>query len=233
MSGLSSEDKDALLRALDQHHLFRSMGVGFVGQDMCQVIRKPTMPQGLQTWIVLEEDDGLLFTPEFQPPPITSEKKSQLGRELLNLGISCGAATLAGFAMAGTAGAAPITAGGSTVVTAIIWAGSAATFAQCGVSTVRVYSALFDPRINAYFDSSDWYRYTSNFLDAVSAAGGVATLGRVARTVIRLGGGSSRPILRSMSRADRKLLARELAKYTHQAHTRKQFIRLAKAGKLP
>jgi hypothetical protein len=220
MAGLTQKQSKDLVGRLDRIQALRGIGIGFVGQGMCQVLRKPSMPRGLNTWIILQELTQEQ-TESFSTGGTAGERKkreSRLGFELLQMGLSCGATVLAGIAAAGSAVAAPVTAG------------------QCGISSGRVVNEIFDPGANDYLDSQAWFEATSNALDAISIAGGVASLGQAAQAIIRLSRASGKPIgqvLKGLSRAERKRLAQDLARYSGKAPTRRQFIRLARQGKLP
>ena len=91
------------------------------------------------------------------------------------MGLSCGAAVLAGAASASGVAAAPVTGGASLAVTVLTWAGAVATAAQCGIATGRVINELVDPRANDILDSEVWVQRSTQILDAVSLVGGTAT----------------------------------------------------------
>jgi hypothetical protein len=233
MPGLTQQEKQRLIAAIDRTAAFRTTGIAFVGRGMSQILRESPMPRGLQTWIVLEEQE--VREPASTPPPPPDQ--SNLRSELLNMGLSCGSAILAGVAAAGGATAAPLTGGASLAITVVTWAGALATAAQCGIATGRVINEVFDPGSNErYLDSEEWYNLASNVLDVISVAGGVASLGQTAQAAVRLSRTSGRPlsqIIRGMTRAERRRLAEDLARYTGQAPTRRQFIRLAREGRIP
>jgi hypothetical protein len=246
MAGLTSQQSVQFLSCVDRIPQFRSLGVGYIGNGLCQVLREPKMPPGLRTWIIFKDADlgnASLASGGNEPAAVApsagkmpAQRDSKLAAELLGMGLSCGTAVLAGIATAGSAAAAPVTAGTSTAITVLLWSGSVASAAQCGVSTGRVLNEIFDPTANDLLDSESWYQAASNTLDAISVAGGTASLGQAAKAAIRLSRTTGRPlaqILRGMTRAERKRLAQDLARYAGQAPTRRQFIRLARQGKLP
>lgn len=235
MAGLTDREQSKIAGGVDLMPAFRGMAIGYEGRGMSMVLRPPSMPAGLRTWIVLIEEEVRVQGPTPSPPPPPDQSK--LGREFLNFGLSCGSAVLAGVATAGTAGAAPLTGGASLLLTAVVWAGAAASAAQCGVSVGRLVNEFHDPGSNdRYLDSEAWYRTTSDILDAISVIGGVASLGQTAQALLRLSRTSGRPlwaILQGMERAERKRLAQDLARYTGKAPTRNQFVKLVRAGRVP
>jgi hypothetical protein len=126
-----------------------------------------------------------------------------------------------------------MTAGSSLTVTVLSWSALVASSTQCALGTWRVFNEWFDPDQNDELDSNWWYRITSDTLDAVAVAGGLACLGQAAQAALRLSRTSGRPlgqILRGMTRPKRKRLAKDLAHYAGEASTRRQFIRLARQG---
>ncbi|MFT5327984.1 MAG: hypothetical protein ACI8P0_005890, partial [Planctomycetaceae bacterium] len=239
---LSQKQAKELVSRLDRIQALRGTGVGFVGLSMCQTLREPSMPPGLRTWIVLQEataEQAASFNSGVTQNQ-AKERESKLGFELFQMGLSCGATVAAGFvsagAGAGAAAAAPVTGGASGVVSVLTFSAAVATAAQCGISSGRVINEIFDPAANDRLDSLAWFEATSNTLDAISIAGGFASLGQAAQAAIRSSRSSGKSIsqvVKGLSRAERKRLAQDLAKYSGQAPTRKQFIRLTRQGKLP
>ena len=227
-AGLSVQQQQKLLAALDRICALKGTGVAFVGRGMSQIVRPAAMPSGLQTWIVLVEEEGVA--------PRGSTRPSKLGEEFLKFGLSCGATVLAGVAVAGSAAAAPLTAGTSSAVTVLSWGAAVASSAQCGVSAGRLINEVFEPQNNDWLDSQTWFETADNLLDGVSAVGGLTALGQTAQAAIRLSKTSGRPlkeILKGMDRAQRKRLAQDLARYSGEAPTRRTFVRLAREGKIP
>ena len=234
MGMLTEQQSRRILAELDRVPPTQSLGVAFEGRGQCRVLRNPAMPPGLRTWIVLKEsDDGFASSARSQE---IIPRESHIGRELANMGLSCGSAVLAGFAVAGGVGAAPVTAGASTAISVLTWSATVASGLQCLNSGWRVFNEVFNPSINDGLDSEKWYTVTSDVLDAISVAGGIAGLGQAAQAAIRLSRTSGRPlmeILKGMNRAERKRLAQDLARYAGDAQTRSQFIQLAREGRVP
>jgi hypothetical protein len=234
MPGLSQQEISQLLTEIGRVQELRGVGVGFEGRGMCQVLRYPDMPPGLQTWIIMRERE--VPAPSSGPPAPPTPEESRLGPELLNMGLSCGAAVMTGAAAATGGAAAPVTGGASLAVTALVWFGAAATAAQCGIATGRVLNELIDPQANDILDSEEWVQRSSQILDAISIAGGVASLGQAGQAAVRLSRASGRPLrytIGQMGRAERHRLAQDIARYTGQAQTRRQFFRLARQGRVP
>jgi len=237
MACLTDWQQKRLISAFDQIPALYGIGIGFVGSDSSCVIRSPFLPGNVNAWVILEEVKEER-NQEPEPAIILEQTKttSRTGKEVLNLVMSCGSAVLTGAAAVVGAGAAPFTGGASLVLTYIGGAAAVASAGACGLAIGRMVNNAYDPTLNDLLDSSGWYQVTSTTLDAIQLAGGVASLGGTARAALRLSRTTGRPlkdILRQMSRADRKRLAEDLAKYTKKAATRKQFIRLARKGEVP
>jgi len=202
MPGLSQSESRQIVAAIERIRPLRGAGIGFEGRGMSQVLRYPDTPPGFQTWIILRERQ--LPVPSSGPPAPPTQAESQLGWELLNMGLSCGAMVAAGAASASGVAAAPVTGGASLAITVLTWAGAVATAAQCGIATGRVINELIDPRANDILDSDPWVQRTTQIIDVVSVAGGVASLGQAAQAAVRLSRASGRPlrqIIQGMNRA--------------------------------
>jgi hypothetical protein len=181
-------------------------GIGFVGDDACTVLRTSTHLSGLNTYVVLQEDD--LPTPPAEPagPDIRSE--------LVGIGFNCVGAVFAWAAIGGEGLAAPETGGASLLVEGITYAAARATTAQCLISVGRAADIQFNSgQWTRWLDSSDYYFWASTALDVVSLAGALASASaavRAAQAIRRATGRSWTTILQGLSRAERKRLAEEL-----------------------
>lgn len=240
--GLTASDITRLQESVDSIPEFQQMGIIYFNQaGSADLIRESAGLNGLRSYVVLREKaaepaDPYLTSDSAALAVASSEDESDMGSELLNMGLSCGSAVLAGIAGTGSAGATFISAGISTPLTVILWSGALASAAQCGISGGRVINEIVDPNRNDHLDSKEWYQYASGILDGISIVGGGASIGQALRSVLQLTRTSGKPImeiLKGLNRAQRKQLAMELARYQGQASTRKQFLRLARTGKIP
>ena len=231
MSAFTTQMQSELLYAINQIPELNDFGIGWVAMGRCEVLRKPVMPEGFQSWVIFKEE------PEQDPATESAPKNdSNFVSELVDMGISCGGAILAGSVAVAGAGAAPLTAGTSLAVTALSYAASVAAAAQCGISAGRVLNEILAPSSNDILDSNEWVQRSSQVLDVITLAGGVASMGQAMKSTLRMSRTSSRPlkkILQGMNRGERKQLAKDLARYSGDATTRRQFIKLARAGKIP
>ena len=231
---MTNEEQFHLFDAIDSIPELQGAGVGYLGDGQCTLLRQSQHISGFDTWIILEAleipDDSKLEIPQKAASP-----KPTFFRDLLSAGINCCSAVLTGAATAAETAAAPVTAGGSMALAYITGAGAIATSLQCGLSVGRVVDHFIDPDLTAYLDSDDWYNSANDLLDYIALAGAAASVGQAAQGLIRLQKASGKPfkeMLKGMSRAERKRLARELADYAG-TKSNKQFKALVRAGELP
>jgi hypothetical protein len=58
MAIFTQRQKALLFEEIDRIPQFRGVGVAFVGQGQCGLLRQQVMPVGLRRWIVLQEVEG-------------------------------------------------------------------------------------------------------------------------------------------------------------------------------
>ena len=230
---MTNEEQFHLFDAIDKIPQFQGAGVAYIGEGECNVLRDSMHISGFDTWIVLESsqttDDGKL-----QLPAPAVKPKSAFWKKLLGAGISCTSAVVTGVATAAETAAAPVTAGASLTLVYITGAGAVASSLQCGLSVGEIVDHFIDPDMEALLDSEQWFDYANDVCDVIAIAGAVASVGQAVQGLIRLqkaSGRSIKAILKGMSRAERKRLARELAQYAG-TKSNKQFKALVRAGKL-
>jgi hypothetical protein len=234
MPYLTEYQKRGLVSPIDRIPEFKEAGIGYVGAGSSQVLRPALMPVGLQTWIIIRERDS--FVPMAPVSPYRVERPEKFSSELLSMGLSCGSTVLGGVAMAGGTAAAPLSAGASLAVTVVGYAAVAASAAQCGIGIARVYKELVDPTYNDKMDAEPWFKVTSNVLEVISMAGVVVDAGSAAKSIVKLHKVTNIPyarLLKTMGRAQRKQLAKDLARYTSNPSAQKLLARYARVGRLP
>jgi hypothetical protein len=230
---MTNQEKFHLFDAIDNIPEFEGAGVAYLGDGECEVLRDSMHISGFDTWIVLEAYETS-DTKTLEVPPTAVRPKTSFWKELLGLGINCSSAVLTGAATAAETAAAPVTGGASLALVYVTGAGAVATSLQCGLSVGRVVDHFIDPEYTELLDSEEWYSSANDVLDIVSDIGAVASVGQAVQGLIRLqkaSGRSFKAILKGMTRAERKRLARELAQYLG-AKSSKQFKALVRAGEL-
>ena len=238
----SQESKNQLFNTIDAIPELSGGGLGYLDGKSCRVLRKSQHVSGFDTYVVLEETPYVPISDENsspKPPPASRNvKSSHVRKELISAGLNCGSAVLAGAAATAGVAAAPVTGGASTFLTLVAGAAALASAAQCGISIGRVIIEIAEPgSTEEYFDNEDWYKWTSGILDAVNLAGIVAgspgAYSSIAKIVKmrQVTGKGLVEIIRGLSRAERKILARELADASGKISNR-QWKQLVRAGKL-
>ena len=238
MAVIESNLESQLISGIESMAQFKNVGIAFIGNRQCKELKKPMLPEGLRSWVVIEEVLPIMSNETFEPQrEIQKRSNKNMGEELMNMGLSCTSAVLAGAATTASAAATPVTGGASTLVTVITYSAAIASAAQCGISIGRVINEIIEPNRNeAYLDSSRWYQRTTAFLDGVAIAGAVVDVGQQTRLIVRMSRSTGKPIreiLKGLNRADRKRLAREMAAWKKRADTPAKFKRLVRAGKFP
>src|SRR3954468_8970891 len=201
----SEGEIDKLGQQIDLIPEVQGAGIGFVGDSACTVLRTPAHSSGLQTYVILQEDDTP--GPSAGPPP-------SIALELAGVGLNCLGAVGAWSALGGEGIAAAGTGGATALLIPVTYAAAIATSTQCAVSLIRASDVIFNKGTwTRWLDSNEFYFWASTALDVVSLAGaaasGTAAI-RAARAIRQATGKSWYQVLRGMSRADRKRLTEEI-----------------------
>ncbi len=163
-------------------------------------------------------------------------RASKLAGEAVGTVLSCGAAVLGWLVATGSAFAAPITAGTSSVITVLATGAAVASGLQCANGVLRTTSELVSPKTNDWLDSQEWYQETTKALDLISLAGVGATGLTTVKAVLNLRKASSRSlldILKGMTRSERARLTKELARAQSPGLSNKAFKEMVRVGELP
>lgn len=248
---ISSQCLQQFMRYVDSNSSLKGMGIGYSGEGQSRILKQPdqTIPKGLRTWIIILEEGlplpGVVqaqFSPQIEMQRLgnmsqTRSRWDSFLTEAPTFAISCGSAAITGTVAGVSAAATPMTGGASAAITVLVWSGAAASAAQCGLSIGRIANNLIwnDGRNEEFFDSEVWYKRTTDTLDGIALLGDIAGLGQSIKFIIQVSRSTNRPIsmlLKSYNRAERKLLARELAKAVTNDNSR-LFKQLVRAGRLP
>jgi hypothetical protein len=217
---------------LDAIPALQGAGVAYVGDSSCEVLRRDFHTSGLDTYVIIDEEDAL----PGQPAP-SAVAPPDIKVELVGLGLNCGGAVLSWAALGAEGAAAPVSGGTSLGLTILTWSAALATSAQCANSILRSADVfVHDGEWAAWLDSLEFYNWAMDALDVVSVAGaaaaGAATV-RAALAVRRATGRSFVDILRSLSRAERKRLTRELIQMQKPGISNQAMKTLIRAGTFP
>jgi hypothetical protein len=199
------------------------VGVGYVGDGSCEVLRDSNHNSGLQTFVVLKETD-------IDASQVTRDAdQPNLYVELASLGLNCAAAVIGWAAIIASDGVL-LSLGGAATVGATL---------QCGNAIVRTAhygSKVDDTEWIAWADSHDWYVDAGYLLDVLSLGAAVQAGAKTVRTVLALQRATGRElpdILKGLSRAERKRLSQELLRMQKPGLSNAAMKGLIRAGSFP
>ncbi|MFT3925137.1 MAG: hypothetical protein QM778_21555 [Myxococcales bacterium] len=227
-------DFSAFLDSIDENWELRGMRVVYYDGYEMTIIREgpPWCAADLKT-IVIKPNLG---ETTLHSPKAAETRDGRMYSELLSAGLGCAGAVVGWAVVFGSAGAAPVTGGTSTFVTALAWTGAVSGSLQCANSMVRVWSEATDPHFNDMLDSQAWYTRTSAALDAISLIGAgastVATL-RMAKALQASTGKTMLAVLKGLTRQERKRIAEEAIRLQNPGITKAMLKRFVQAGLYP
>jgi hypothetical protein len=146
-----------------------------------------------------------------QTPPNFVSNGSRLWPELIGAGASCALTVVSGVAVAGGVAAEVPSAGTSTALVVLGWAGLVTSSLQCGNGLARSYDALMNPDDNSIqrAESNVWYSRGFLVVDAIGVVSSLAALPSAMRGLYTLlqrrGGLVSVEALSRMNRAERQI----------------------------
>ncbi|HEX3697158.1 MAG TPA: hypothetical protein VH374_17415 [Polyangia bacterium] len=232
MPGMNARQLQELKIRVDQIAELKGAGIGFLGDGNCVVLRDSQHSSGLDTWVLLDEQDI-----EGDLPTAAEIQEPSLALELVGAGLNCVGAVLAWSAMGGVALASAGSAGAAIPLSLIAWAAVRATTVQCGVSIIRsIDVGLNDGRWTRWLDSQEFYSWASYALDGISLLGVAASTSaaiRAAKAIRNATGRSSLQILKQMSRAERKRLVQELIRLDYPGISNSGVKELIRIGQFP
>jgi hypothetical protein len=238
-------DRNRLISAVDRVPELQGVGIAFIGDRQCTMVRESDHSSGFRTYVVFQEVETFApFAPLFSSagaitvtPSNPPQLPSTVGAELKSMALNCGGVVLSACLAGGSAVAIPVSAGFSSVTLALASSAFIATSLRCGMSVGRLINAQWmDPQLNQVIDKSDWYPTVSTIIEAIDVAdaarSGLTTIAKYKA----LRKATSKPmveLLQGATRPERKRIAEEMAKFTGEAPSRRAFLKLARAGKLP
>jgi hypothetical protein len=225
---------DAFLASLDEHPDLRGMRVVyFDGAEIVELREGPPYCAVGQRAIVLRDS---IEESALKSSTAAQARDGKLLFELLGAGLSCSAAVLGWVVVAGSAGAAPITGGASTLLTYLSIGAASASSVQCVNALGRVGAEAFVPEKVDVLDQQGWYQKTSMVLDAISMAGAVASTAVTIRMALKLQASTGRSmlqVLKGLSRQQRAALAEEAIRIENPGISGQQVKTLIRAGLYP
>ncbi|GGY72892.1 hypothetical protein [Marinobacter zhanjiangensis] len=231
-------DLNKLFKAIDSDFDLHGAGVVYIDSRGTMVTLREFEPicQIKPVKVVLIEPMSTRPTAEVIGDIKAGKRESKLAQELLNAGLSCGAAVLGWAAVIVSTGAIPVTGGTSTAVSVISYSAAAAGTAQCANGVARSWTEHSNPEALDEFDNQEWYQYTQTALDVISVGGAVVSGAVTVRLVMRLRSQqhSLREILyNKLNRQQRKRLTEELIEMNQPGISAKMRKHAQRHGLLP
>lgn len=231
-------DLAKLFSAIDSDFDLNGAGVVYIDAKGTMVTLREFEPicQIKPVKVILIEPMSKRPTAEIMGDIKSGKRESKLAKELLNAGLSCGAAVLGWAAVILSTGAIPITGGTSTAVTVVSYSAAAAGTAQCGNGIARSWAEYSNPDALDDFDNQEWYQYTQTALDVVSVGGAIASGAVTVKLVLRLRAQqlSFKDILYGrLSRHQRKRLTEEIIEMNQPGISAKMRKHAQRHGLLP
>jgi hypothetical protein len=218
---------------VDHIRSLRGAGVAYVGDRASTLMRRSAHSSGLQTYVVLSEEDSrapIILAQGTTPPP-------NVAAELIGLGINCGSAVLAWSVVTSSAASVPLTGGASGVITTLAWGATVASSAQCANSLLRsIDVTVHHAAWLTYLDSQEWYNWVGKLLDWLSLAGaGLSAISsvRAVAAVRAVSNRSWKEVLQGLNRVERKRLTTELIRMQHKSASGAKVKELIRAGQFP
>ncbi|MGF1727485.1 hypothetical protein [Photobacterium nomapromontoriensis] len=226
-----------IFQALDSDPNTRGAGVVFIDNEFTVTTLRPfeANSRKLPIRLILREPPLQMSAVQFASELKASRRESKLTQELVNTGLSCGAAVLSWVVVAGASAAIPITGGGSTAVTYLGVAAGVASGLQCLNGLARTGAEIKYPEELDKLDDQEWYSAANTALDVISlggaAAAGATTI-KMVKTLKITTGKSLAEILKGLSRSERKRLTLEIHRLNQPVISQRVLKTLSNSGKL-
>lgn len=243
MTGYGAADFDfnAVGAAMDCTREFYQAGIIYSDGTQRFLVRPskrhPNGQSGIVTHLIVTKATSLPSTSSAGKALTEAATSTAIGTEIASTVLSCGAMIITGGVVVAGSAATPLTAGGSSALVAIGYAGTIATGLQCVNGLYRIYDLVENGGENVtWLDSREWYVATSTALDFISlaSAGGalkeaVATW-RAMKSVSSL---NATEWLKSYPRQDRARLTELIIRAQNPGISNKEIKAVIRAGFYP
>src|SRR5579863_5019321 len=218
---LTSQQRQKIVEAVYSVPELYGVQIGYYGDSMCSSLAEgmtPSLNYGLRAVIIEEAPaETISTTPQELPTPSPTfiSNRSHAGTELLGAGLSCTFAVISGVGVLGSAAAEVPSAGTSTFVLVVAWAGFVTSSVQClnGIARVTAIAANPDGNTLQQWDSNKIYTSSILIVDLIGVASGLASLPQATRNLLavleRRGGLATTQVLSQMNRAERAAAIQE------------------------
>jgi hypothetical protein len=200
------------------------------------VLADDTVLQETREWA--GAPDGSL---EQNAAPAIVTNKSRVGSELVGAAFSCTMTVVSAAGVLGGAAAEVPSAGTSTFVIVVAWAGLITQSTQCANGLIRATQVYINPEGNSLqqWDQNEIYKTSILLVDAIGIASGIASLPSAfrsfwavaARQKAFLARGITFQSLKSMNRFERAAIIKEVLEEASRASTEERIALMAAAKK--
>ncbi|MFK3798140.1 NAD synthetase [Pseudomonas sp. NPDC088444] len=217
----SSIDLRALFRAIDADPAIAGAGVIFIDSDSNVVVVREFQPicSISVKRVFLQEVPRHMAPQEFARDLELRPRKSKLVDEAINAAIACTGAYISWTVFYAGGLAAPMTLGGSIVISGIALSSAVAGTGQCLIGAGKVAGEMFFPDKLDELTSQTWFEDMNQTLDRITLVGASTSLFVTARFVLAARaatGKSIRSVLKGLSPRERLNLTIELHQYRMQ-----------------
>ncbi|MBD1558951.1 hypothetical protein HC752_18610 [Vibrio sp. S9_S30] len=228
-------DKKKLFNAIDRHPETSGAGVIYIDSNLTIVVlRKFKATCRINPInIFLREPLKSQSTNSFTEKIRNETTSSVFHRELLSMSLSCAGAAIGWFGVIASGATVPLTGPVGVTMTYVTHAATLASTAQCLTGVTRVALAKENPKKLDALNDNEWYQNTMTALDYISLAG-AATSGyqtmKMIKSLNATTGKSIREVLKGLSRQERAMLTREIARKNLPNISNKAYKQLVRAG---
>ncbi|WP_380178031.1 hypothetical protein [Kalamiella sp. sgz302252] len=243
MTGYGAADFDfkALSAAMDCNRNFYQAGIIYSEGSRRYLVRPsqrhPNGQSGIVTHVIVTKTAPQLSTYRAGKALTEAVAFSSMGTEIASTVLSCGAMIITGAVIVAGSAATPLTAGGSSALVAIGYAGTVATGFQCINGLYRIYDLIENGGDNvAWLDSQEWYIATSTSLDVISliSAGGALKEAIITwRAMKSVSSLKALEWLKSYPRQDRARLTELIIRAQNPGISNKEIKAVIRAGLYP
>ncbi|PMG43575.1 hypothetical protein BCU91_04660 [Shewanella sp. 10N.286.52.B9] len=232
-----SLDTNKIFKALDADPNTTGAAVVFIDNEFTIVTLRPFVPicRKYPIRLILREPPKDYSAADYASQLKNSHRESKLSGELLNTGLSCGAAVLSWVVIIGSTAAIPITGGTSSAVTYLGYAAATASGLQCLNGVARSAMEINSPDNLNWLDGQQWYNSANTALDIISlggaAAAGATTI-KMVKTLKLTTPKSLTEILKGLSRPERKRLTMEIQRLNQPGISAQVMKSLTNSGQL-
>lgn len=231
-------DLSKMFKKIDTIHRTSGAKVIYIDSELTITELRPFQPMCRlhPITLILREPPKEYDAKSYSSKLMNDKRESELIGEVAGTVLSCGAAILSWVVVFGSAAVIPLSGGTSAAITYLGYAAATASSFQCLNSVGRTALEVAYPETKDWLDSKEWYNNISTAVDIISVAGVAASAVTVLKTLNLLKSASSKStveVLKSLSRAERKRLTKEIIRAKYPGISAQVMKTLIRAGTFP